>query len=66
MDTGSIMANQMDDLIEQGLKIKDQLEEDFSNWWEGQTKEGKWTTLERMAAHDAWMDSYKKYNSTNL
>ena len=32
--------------------------EQFETWWNKTTaKSDKWTTLERMAAHDAWMEA---------
>jgi len=33
-------------------------EKQFRLWWDKITaKSDKWTTLERMAAHDAWMEA---------
>jgi len=32
--------------------------EQFETWWNKITaKNGRWTTLERMSAHDAWMEA---------
>ena len=32
--------------------------EQFKTWWNKITaKSDKWTTLERMSAHDAWMEA---------
>jgi hypothetical protein len=54
MDTGNIMAQQMDDLIESGIQLKNHLEEEAekiilehtaSTKW-GQIKMMNWTTAE--------------------
>jgi len=37
----------------------------FEDWWNKITyKSDKWTTLERMAAHDAWMEARNVFKET--
>jgi hypothetical protein len=38
-------------------------EDNFGAWWDSVVKGGQWTTLERMAAHDAWEYQRKKYEA---